>query len=444
MTRVWVFARRDLRRLGADRRALLVNLGLPLLLTAIMGLSFGGGLFGKKGISAIPVAIVADDVPESMRDRLLEGLRKSGYFAPVWADSAGADALVRGGDAAAALVLPPDPLRKFFESDSLVVEVWRDPASEIKSGIVDQIARRGVLRVQAGEAAYRGLWPGDYRTIGADSLGLGDLLEGNFADIWSRLRDEDQSASRDRAAKFLARQFDHQVALQRALLKVPATLAVSDRTPDGQDKPARDASLFDYFLPSFAVFFLMFAVAGGARDLHRERARRTLQRQLLGPGPAWPIVLGKWLASVVQGVVMLSVLLLGGAVLFRVNLGPDPWTLPLVVLLTCTAAAGFFLLLALLVGNERRLDNLCTAVILVSGMIGGNFLPVDNLPPWASGMGHYVFNYWANLAFSRVIGQDGSLAAVAGPLAVLAIGSVVLLAAIILLFRARVRRGGWA
>lgn len=443
MTRVWIFARRDLRRLAADRRALLVNLGLPLLLTAIMGLSFGGGLFGKKGISAIPVAIVAEDVPESMRDRLLEGLKKSGFFAPVWADSATADALVRSGDAAAALVLPPDPLKQFFEADSLVVEVWRDPGSEIKAGIVEEITRRGVLRVQAGEAAFRGLWPEDYQSIGADSLGLGDLFDGNLVDIWARLRDDDQAASRDRAVKFFTRQLDHQVALQRALLKVPATLAVADKIPT-QEKKGREPSLFDYFLPSFAVFFLMFAVAGGARDLHRERTRRTLQRQLLGPGPAWPIVLGKWVASVVQGVVMLSVLLLGGAILFRVNLGPDPWTLPLVVLLTCTAAAGVFLLLALLVSNERRLDNLCTALILISGMIGGNFLPVENLPPWASGMGHYVFNYWANLSFSRVIGQNGSLAAVAGPLTVLAIGSVVLLVAIVWLFRARVRRGGWA
>ncbi|NTU62997.1 MAG: hypothetical protein HGB05_06240 [Chloroflexi bacterium] len=55
MTRVWVFAQRDLRRMAADRRALIVNLALPLVLTAVMGLSFGGGVFGKKGLSAIPV-----------------------------------------------------------------------------------------------------------------------------------------------------------------------------------------------------------------------------------------------------------------------------------------------------------------------------------------------------------------------------------------------------
>ena len=34
------------------------------------------------------------------------------------------------------------------------------------------------------------------------------------------------------------------------------------------------------------------------------------------------------LASVAQGVIMLSVLLVAGALLFRVNLGPDPCALP--------------------------------------------------------------------------------------------------------------------
>jgi ABC-type multidrug transport system permease subunit len=141
---------------------------------------------------------------------------------------------------------------------------------------------------------------------------------------------------------------------------------------------------------------------------------------------------------------MLTVLLGAGALLFRVNLGPDPWTLPLVILLTCTAAAGFFLALALLVKREKVLDNLCTAVILISGMVGGNFMPVDNLPPWAAGAGHYVFNYWANLAFSRVIGDNGSLSAIATPMTVLACASVALLVVILTLFNARVKRGGWA
>jgi ABC-2 type transport system permease protein len=443
MTRLWVFAQRDLRRLAADRRALVINLALPLLLTSVMGLSFGGGVFGKKGISAIPVALVAGDLPEPLRERLLAGLEESGFFAPVWADSLEAYTMVRAGDVAAAIVLPPDALEVFFSGDSLSVEVWKDPASDVKAGIVEEIVQRGVLRLQAGEAAYRALWPEDYRPGAADSTAVADVFSGGFDEIWRNLREPGANDTRARAAEFLARQIDHQMALNRAMSGGQAGLDISDRLP-ASETGDREASLFDYFLPSFAVFFLMFAVAGGARDLHRERARRTLQRQLLGPGPAWPVVAGKWVASVAQGVAMLTVLLAAGAMLFRVNLGPDPWTLPVVILLTCTSASGFFLLLALLVRKEKVLDNLCTAVILVFAMLGGNFMPIDNMPAWTRAAGQFTFNYWANLSFSRVISGNGSLETVAAPLAVLGGASVALLAAVLLIFNARVRRGGWA
>ena len=443
MTRVWIFAARDLRRMAADRRALLINLALPLVLTSIMGLSFGGGLFGRRSISAIPVALVAGDLPTAVRDRLLAGLQESGFFAPVWADSSEADALVRSGDVAAAIVLPPDALRNLFAADSLVVQVWKDPASDIKAGIVEEIVRRGVVRAQAGEAAYRALWPEDYDVATADSTALAGVFDGGLDEIWSRLRDPGAADARGRAVEILARRVDHQVALSRALGSVGAGMVVQDKLPVAEGD-GRQSSLFDYFLPSFAVFFLMFAVAGGARDLHRERKQRTLQRQLLGPGAPWPVVVGKWLASVVQGVVMLTVLLVAGALLFRVNLGPDPWTLPVVVVLTCTAAAGFFLFLALLVRSEKVLDNLTTAVILISAMLGGNFMPIDNMPAWTRAAGQFVFNYWANLSFNRVIADDQGLGAVAGPLTVLGLASVVLLVAIVFLFNARVRRGGWA
>jgi ABC-type multidrug transport system permease subunit len=101
-------------------------------------------------------------------------------------------------------------------------------------------------------------------------------------------------------------------------------------------------------------------------------------------------------------------------------------------------------LLAMLVPSEKVFDNLSTAVVLISAMLGGNFLPIDNMPGWTRAAGQFVFNYWANLSFTRVIGDNGSLGAITTPLTVLFVASVVLLAAIVLLFNARVRRGGWA
>ena len=97
---VVILAIKDLKRLVSDRKALVVNLILPLVLTFIMGLSFGGGIFGSQGgISAIPVAIVTGDLPELLKDRFAEGMTESGFFTVTYADSTQADLLVREGKA---------------------------------------------------------------------------------------------------------------------------------------------------------------------------------------------------------------------------------------------------------------------------------------------------------------------------------------------------------
>ena len=219
-------------------------------------------------------------------------------------------------------------------------------------------------------------------------------------------------------------------------------LEVHDKAPAGAFAEGEEINLFDTFLPSFAVFFLMFAVSGAARDLHRERERLTLQRQLLSPMRGIDFVVGKWVGAVFQGAGQLLVLFGAGAILFKVNLGPDPLALPVMALLTSAAGAGVFLFLALVTPSEKVMDNLATVVILVSAMIGGNFVPVESLPGWVASVGRFAFNYWANLGFSEVVARDHDLGAALGPVLVLASIAVTLFAVNVLLFMARARRGG--
>ncbi len=93
----------------------------------------------------------------------------------------------------------------------------------------------------------------------------------------------------DRAFAFGQAMGDHRVAL-----------VVRDRADwEASDDPARERSLFDYFLPGISVFFMMFAVAAIVRDLHRERESRTLARVLLAPVTSVDVLLGKWGTAIV-------------------------------------------------------------------------------------------------------------------------------------------------
>jgi ABC-2 type transport system permease protein len=186
----------------------------------------------------------------------------------------------------------------------------------------------------------------------------------------------------------------------------------------------------------------MFGVAAGARDLHRERVQGTLQRQLLAPVAPLQLLTGKWLTSAVQGAGQLVVLFLAGALLFGVNLGPDPFSLLAVVATTALAASGLFQLLALLSPTEKIMDNLTTTVILLSALLGGNMIPLEAMPEWAHLFGRWVFNYWANQGFAAVVARNESVVTSPTPVLVLLGASVVLAVANLLVHTLRRRRGG--
>lgn len=440
-----IMALKDLKRMVSDRKAFVISLLLPFILTFIMGLSFGGGLFGQgSGISAIPVALVAGDLPELFQQPLAEGLAETGFFSPTWTDTTEAATWVREGKVAAAVVLPADIMARFFSVDPIVIQVWKDPASQLKAGIVEQVVQRLIQQIQAGEAAYLTLWPD--AASGEEAQEFEDwaqqFFSGNFTDIWQRARSGSQDAGLEKAGQMFLKGMDRQVALIQAMEGGGISLSVDDKAPAGDAAKGESVNLFNYFLPTFAVFFLMFAVAASCRDLHRERVAGTLQRQILAPMKPGSLILGKWLAATGQGVVMLGVLFLAGGILYRVDLGAAPLSLALIIILCSTAAASVFLFLALLSPSEKFMDNLTTVVILISAMIGGNLVPLDNLPAWMTGLGQLMFNYWANLSFQNIFMEGRGVGADPTPALVLGGVSFGLLGVNLLLFRWRLRRGG--
>ena len=440
-------ARKDLRRVLSDRRALVVNMVLPLVLTFIMGLSFGGGMFGQSsGISAIPLVLVGSDLPEMLKERLAQGLRDSEFFEVTWTDSLTADTMVRSGEAAAAVVLPPGMLKDFFQMQTVSVQLWKDPGSHLKSGIVEQIITRTLRQYQAGEAAYLGLWPDEEYPNMIDESGEFDdsLISGDMVTVWQRWRNSSDDPRWNEARDNMILAVDRHMALSEALDQSVISLSVHDKAPLTESETPGDVNLFDYLLPGFSVFFLMFAVSASARDLHREKLNGTLQRQLLAPMQATDLLLGKWISATVQGVFQLVILYVVGAILFNVNLGPDVWSLALAVLLCCTAAAGLFLIIALLTPTEKIMDNLSTIVVLISAMVGGNMMPLDQLPLWVHTFGQFGFNYWANVSFNNIMAKNQSAFDNPQPLLVLLGMSIGFLIINLVLIRLKTRKGVWA
>lgn len=429
---------KDLRRWWSDRNAVVITLLLPLVLTAVLGVSFGGFGGGAPELDAFPLDLVGQ-APAPVRDLLDQALAETGLFTPTWTDSATAAGRVAAGEARAALVLPDRLLERTFSGEAVVFRLWKDPGSVFQAQIVEEILRRLLLTLRAGEAAYYGAWPEDWYARGDDDA-FAELFAGDSAlEIWRRIADggSEAKAAWERFSGIM----DHQAALQDAFAEPLVDLRVEDRGGDAPDPAQAFAStnMFDWILPGMGIFFLMFAAVNAAGDLHRERVGGTMRRLLAAPLGASDVLLSKWIYAVLNGLLQLGVLLLAGRFLFRMNLGPDLWTLPLTAAAAAALLGSLYLPLALLTRSEKQMGSLGTGLTLVLGMLGGSFVPVEQMPPLLRSLGSVAPNGWAIRALTDVIARDQGLGAVAPLILRLLAAAAVLLALSLALYR---RRGG--
>jgi len=432
---------KDLRRWWSDRNAIVVSLLLPLVLTGILGISFGG-FGGGAGISTIPLAVVGE-LPTLPRQFLDDALRETGLFDVTWTSREQAERMVRKGDIRAALIVPDDLLTRFVEGNEVTFVLWKDINSEFKAGIVEQILERMLLYLRGGEAAYYGAWPEDWYPEQGESDAISELLEGgSLLEVYERVRDGSPEAKS--AWEEIQALLDNQVAIQDAFDHPGVALKVEER--GGQElaeneQPQASRNMFNYFLPGMAVFFLMFSAGTAGSDIHREREGGTLRRMLVSPLSPRQLLLGKWCFATANGLLQLLVLFAAGKLIYRLNLGPDLLALPAQALATSAAMASIFLVLALLTRNEKQAGQIGTGIILFMAIIGGNFVPAEAMPDFIRAAAHFTPNYWANGGFNAIVGQDSGLAGVGTHLAVLGGIALVFLGLAVLLLQRRQREG---
>ncbi len=359
-----------------DRNALLLMLAAPLLIGLIMGAAFGGQNNGAAPVYAIPVAVVqADqgDLGAAFLD-ILAGIQVETASGPqplfsltALDDPQEARSLVERGQARGALILPAgfsaalqDP-----QAPAARLDLYTDPTYSVSPVILQGVVRRIAL--------------------GFSSAALGGRLA--------------------TANALAAVQADP--ALQDALANLPQALAAAQA-----DFAARDAALsriritqetvgaaqeFDimgYFMPSMAIFFLMFAVFSGVRSILEEEKQGTLPRLMTAPVSRAAILLGKLGGTLLTGLLQMAVLVLVSALLFGVNWGA-PLGVALMSLSTIIAAAGMGALLAAFSRDDNQAGILGTAVALVFAVLGGNFVPLQNAPRWMNLLSKVTINRWA-------------------------------------------------
>ncbi len=406
--RLTSIALKDILTRFRDRRALLYMLVAPLLIALIMGAAFSGQNNGDSPIYAIPVAVVnADegDLGQTFVDVLTDiAVDTAEGKQPLFAltaldDPQAARAGVESGDFRGALILPPNfsAALQSLDAPRARIRLLTDPTARISPFILESVVRRIAL--------------------GFESAALGGQLAVTQATT-------------------AARQGPALAALPEALAAVQADFAVADAARQRIRLESRvmgvtqEFDIMGYFMPSMAIFFLMFAMFAGTRSILEEEKQGTLPRLMTTPTHPSEILLGKIGGTLLTGLLQMAVLVLVSGLVFGVQWGA-PSGVALLSLGTVTAAAGLGALVAAFARDDNQAGILGTFISLAFAVLGGNFLPARNLPPWLDGLSKLTLNRWALDGFIALSLDAAPLSAVWPNIAVLfGLGAVFFLLAL--------------
>jgi ABC-2 type transport system permease protein len=366
-----------LRRLARDRLAIFFIVLLPVVIIAVIGITFGDAASQR-----LPVGI-ADEGAGPLGEELRAGLAASPALDPrPYDDSEALRKAVRRGVVSAGVVLPAgydQALRAGRAAEvTFVVDQTRPAPAPVRSAVAAVVAR------QTAE-------------VGAARL----------------------------AAEHAGVSFDTALARARTIADDQEQIRVEATTIGGREDALPTG--FNYTAPANLVLFVFITSLAGAAGLIEARRLGVIRRMLATPTTVSTILcgeaLGRFALALLQGMIIFVV----GWLVFGVDWG-DPVAALVLVVVFALVGTGVGMLLGSVLRNAEQATSIGPPVGIALGMLGGCMWPLAIVPEPMRVVGHLFPQAWAMDGFIDLIAKGEDVAGIAVELAVLGAFAAVLLA----------------
>ena len=415
MRNIFTIARLDVLIYLKDRGNILQLIGLPIILTLVLGSAF----VGDSGPDRVRIDLLdldnsprsrafADDLRAVNPTLLLCPQDRDGENSCDLDDGATPDTevsieRVRDGATNALLVLPQgyasalealEPVRLPYYSATAIT--MGDPVLQSVEAVLQRV-NGAVIAAQVG-------------VVLGDTLSLAD-----------------DEAGRTRLADSVS------VQAGESWANPPVTVTYATTKSDEQSGPSLTG--FGQSVPGMATFFVVFSVMGGGMImLINERQQGTLPRMATMPLRRSEILAGKILSRFLIGIIQFLVVFAVG-IAVGVDFGNSPLALLLVMVVYVLAVTALGFALAPYMRNEGQASALTTMLGMTMAALGGAWWPLSIAPQIMQIIGHLTPVAWAMDAFQQIFFFGGGLREVLLPVGVLAAATVVLFAVGIRAFR---------
>ena len=183
-----VLLAKDLRRAWRNPLPWLINLALPLCITGLIGLAFGGRS-DSDALGRVRFAVVDED--DSVLTGFLRGAANQGeggkFLEPVFLEREAAMRLINDNKISAVLIIPTNFTRHYLTgSEAVSLELIKNPAESIHPAVLEELLGATVTALNAVARNFQSEFPDwrevfegkrDYRQVAALVERAGDKLE---------------------------------------------------------------------------------------------------------------------------------------------------------------------------------------------------------------------------------------------------------------------------
>ncbi len=370
---------------------------IPILMTGMFSLMFGGSGDDEEGfvlprtkvilvnldegrLPGIPVQSTSNpssDGYSSIGEMLSMALSSDGLEdimdLTLTSSAKAAKTAVDNQEAGVAIILPKNLTESFMSTEgSIAVEVYQDPTltigPQIVKGIINQLldnfsASKITLAVTLEQMENHGQLLDETQIQAVVTQYLGTI------------QPENQTQESGNVNPFLD-------------IRAPVT---------EEKKSSQSISIIAMMMAGMSIFYIFLTGASGTQTILKEEEEGTLLRLFTTPTPTATILRGKFLSVTMTILVQISVLLLFGNLVFKIQWG-DLLSVALLSTAITLASSAFGIFLVSFMKSTRQAGIMIGGLVTIMGMAG--MMPIftlgmPNPPAFISAVSHLVPQGWA-------------------------------------------------
>jgi ABC-2 type transport system permease protein len=415
--------RKDVRIYLSNRRALLVSLVAPVLISAFMGAVLGGG---PTKPAAIPIGVVDLD-QSAISKKIVADLAKDTMLTVKQLPQAQAIALVRKGDINAAAVIPQDFGKQ--ASDALFrrdigkpqIDIHYDPSQSVTLEMV-----KGLLTQYVMQEVSADLFGGNPQVIARQR----DRVV-NAKDLDPKIRDELLSLFKSiDAIQEQSTERNNGSGPTQAGLTMPFGTRDHQVTSGEQNYNA-----YAHSFAGMTVQFILFMGIELGVGLLLMRRMGLWQRLRAAPVSRATLLGSRIIAGTIIALILMAGIFAAAIVIFQVRIEGSVAGFVAVAISFAALTSSLGLLIAALGRTAEATRGMAIVLTLLLVMLGGAWIPTFVFPAWLQSFTRFVPTRWAIDGFDAMTWRAQPISAVYLPVAALLGLSIVLSALAVVTFK---------